>query len=300
MSDSLTKEMIDERVATVRKRCSQYGEVMGWLGRLLKETVKVQGQTRLPAITLTREQTGDSFVVGKPLFAPAELPLDMDQVRALYGHLVEMVDERKAGRGQVQGLTRAMAADQGERPRALVAALNMDLPALQALGDEMGVAPQVLDMLLRLAARPSLRALSEAVMPQVDMAQWTHGHCPLCGSLPRLADLSGEGGRRRLHCALCETSWFYRRLRCPFCHNEETETLEVLQAESEEGFRVDLCLRCRQHLKTLDLRVLEGPVIMWLDDMSTWHLDLLAQRRLEGLDQGEEAGQEQAPAGQPS
>jgi FdhE protein len=283
---SLTLETIERRVAEVRRARVQYGEVVAWLGRLLAETVKVQDEVRLPAFTLTAERTGEAFVAGRPLFTAAELPLDMELTRRLYAELVKMVDARKAGREQVDGLAKALDADQGDPPKALLAALGMDLAGLTAAGGELGVAPQVLDMLLRLAARPSPRAVSAAALTQVDLESWAQGHCPVCGSPPRLADLSGPGGRRRLHCALCETSWFFRRRHCPFCHNDDPETQEVLISEGEEGYRVDLCLQCGQHVKTLDLRVLEGPVIVWLDDMSTWHLDLAAQRRLEELGAG--------------
>jgi len=80
---------------------------------------------------------------------------------------------------------------------------------------------------------------------------------------------------------LCETAWPYPRLRCPFCENDNREDLSYLKAESEEGLRVDLCNRCGQYLKTIDLRELAGPVIVPLDDVATWHLDIIAQENLE-------------------
>ncbi|MBW1748693.1 MAG: formate dehydrogenase accessory protein FdhE [Deltaproteobacteria bacterium] len=99
-----------------------------------------------------------------------------------------------------------------------------------------------------------------------------------CGSAPGLGDLSGEGGKRRLHCSLCETVWSYPRLQCPFCE------LNYLRAENEEYFRVDLCGQCNNYLKTLDLREISGPIILPLDDVATWHLDLIAQKNIEDPD----------------
>jgi FdhE protein len=57
--------------------------------------------------------------------------------------------------------------------------------------------------------------------------------------------------------------------------------LSYLRAENEEGLRVDLCSGCGHYLKTIDLRELAGPVIVPLDDVATWHLDLIAQQNLE-------------------
>lgn len=279
----LTLQTIEQRVAEVRQARVQYGEVVAWLGRLLAEAVKAQEKVSLPELVLGPERTGEAFAAGRPLFTPAELPLDMELTRRLYADLVKMVDARKAGREQVEGLNKALEPEQGDPPKALLAALNMDLAGLTAAGGELGASPQVLDMLLRLAARPSLRAVSAAALAQVDLERWVQGHCPVCGSPPRLADLSGEGGRRRLHCALCESAWHFRRRHCPFCLNDDPETQEVLTSEKEEGYRVDLCLLCGQHVKTLDLRVLTGPVIVWLDDLATWHLDLVASKRLEEI-----------------
>ena len=80
---------------------------------------------------------------------------------------------------------------------------------------------------------------------------------------------------------MCETVWSYPRLRCPFCENDNREELSYLRAENEEYLRVDLCGRCNNHLKTLDLREISGPIILPLDDVATWHLDIIAGKNLE-------------------
>jgi FdhE protein len=118
----------------------------------------------------------------------------------------------------------------------------------------------------------------------MELNQWNYGHCPVCGSAPKLADLSGEGGKRSLHCSLCETVWPYPRLQCPFCENDNRKDLSYLRAENEEGLRVDLCSRCGHYMKTIDLRELPGPVIVPLDDVATWHLDLIAQKNIKDPD----------------
>lgn len=71
------------------------------------------------------------------------------------------------------------------------------------------------------------------------------------------------------------------RLRCPFCENENRKDLSYLKAENEDYLRVDLCGRCGQYIKTVDLRELSEAIILPLDDVATWHLDLIAQENLE-------------------
>jgi FdhE protein len=88
-----------------------------------------------------------------------------------------------------------------------------------------------------------------------------------------------KGGERCLHCELCGQEWPYPRLKCPFCGNDEQETLGYFQAEQEEGFRVYFCRKCRRYIKTVDGRVFEEPAPMELEYLATLHLDLAAAER---------------------
>jgi len=161
------------------------------------------------------------------------------------------------------------------------AALASDFKVMGATAKALNIDPPVLAVLLGLSLRPALSAIAQIVLEHLDLSLWHHGHCPVCGSAPRMADLSGEGGKRRLHCSLCETAWPYPRLRCPFCENDNREDLSYLRAKNEEGLRVDLCNRCGNYLKTIDLREFPGPVILPLDDVATLHLDIIADKNIE-------------------
>ena len=166
-------------------------------------------------------------------------------------------------------------------PVLIKATLASNNGAIEASAKALNIDSPVLGLLLRLALRPALTAIAQAVLKQLDLTYWHYGHCPVCGSAPGLADLSGEGGKRRLHCSLCEAAWSYQRLRCPFCENDNQKELGYLRAEKEEGLRVDFCDRCNHYLKTIDLRELPGPIIVPLDDTATWHLDIIAAKNLE-------------------
>jgi FdhE protein len=194
---------------------------------------------------------------------------------------VDLLKTRENGRKQAEGLLQALAKDQNGIPKLMKAVLASDFETIETAAREFKIDPPVLTLLLRLALRPALLNVSQAVLEQLDLNQWSYGHCPVCGSAPKLADFSGEGGMRTLHCSLCETAWPYTRLRCPFCENDNMEDLSYLRAESEEGLRVDLCSHCGHYIKTIDLRELPGPIIVPLDDVATWHLDIIAQENLE-------------------
>jgi FdhE protein len=160
----------------------------------------------------------------------------------------------------------------------LGACLRGEAAALEAEARRAGAEPPVGELLLRTALRPWLRAAARAA-PEAGLAGWRRGECPVCGSEPGLAALNRQEGSRRLHCLWCETRWAHSRLDCPFCRGQAPGSLTYLEAAGEEGLRLEVCGPCGRHLKTLDMRRLEGPVVAPLDDAATWHLDLLARRR---------------------
>jgi len=274
-------EDITAKVQQIGKRNPVYADLSQWVGDLLSTTVKASGKLRPSDLNLDLEHLPATWYQGKSFLNPEELPLDWEQTKDLYKQLVDQVKTRDEGRKQAEGLLKALDEDLDGTPTLMKSVLASNFKTIETTAQEQKVDPAVLTLLLRLALRPALVAVAQAVVDHLELSRWDYGHCPVCGSAPKLADLSGEGGKRTLHCSLCETAWPYPRLRCPFCENDNREDLSYLKAESEEGLRVDLCNRCGQYLKTIDLRELAGPVIVPLDDVATWHLDIIAQENLE-------------------
>jgi FdhE protein len=276
-------EDIALKVKTISTRNPAYTEIVQWVGDLLSETVKASdsGEFHLPELNVDQESLRKACTQGRSFLNPEELALDWEKISALYNRLVEVVRKREDGHRQAEGLLKAIEEKHNGTPAVMKAALASNFKAIEASAKAFNIDAPVLALLLHLSLRPSLLLIAQAVLKHLDLSLWNHGHCPVCGSAPRLADLSGEGGKRRLHCSLCEAAWPYPRLRCPFCENDNRKELSYLRAEKEEGLRVDLCGRCNNYLKTMDLREIAGPVILPLDDVATWHLDIIAGKNLE-------------------
>jgi FdhE protein len=280
-------EVIASKVKTISARNPAYAEVVQWVGDLLAETLRDNDPQEIHLLEMNPELTIDStdrleaWRQGRSFLTPGELTLDWGNITALYKRLVGLVKRRKDGRKQEEGLLKAITEMKNGTPVLIKAVLASDVPAIETSAKALNIDSPVLELLLRLSLRPALIVIAQTVLKQLDLSHWHYGHCPVCGSAPKLADLSGEGGKRTLHCSLCEAAWPYQRLRCPFCENDNREELGYLRAEKEEGLRVDFCDRCNHYLKTIDLRELAGPIIVPLDDTATWHLDIIAVKNLE-------------------
>ena len=99
-----------------------------------------------------------------------------------------------------------------------------------------------------------------------DDERWLRRYCPMCGSLPAMAQLVGAtpggGGSSRAGAAAplarCE------RTGCPFCE-EDSQKLAAVTVEGEGGLRIDKSESCGGYLKTYDGQGNEYPSALGLD-----------------------------------
>jgi len=149
---------------------------------------------------------------------------------------------------------------------------------IEETADRLNLDKKVFLFLILNSIRPSVDANVERLRPEVDQEAWLKGYCPICGSLPCLSLLKEETGKRYLLCSFCGYQWRIERLLCPFCNNKEQGSLHYLYAEDEESHRIDICEKCHQYIKTIDLRKTEvsDP---FLEDLATLHLDILASQK---------------------
>jgi len=145
----------------------------------------------------------------------------------------------------------------------------------RALGDDHGV----LRGLAPLLARPMLQACRRAWAPQVPET-WAHGHCPICGGWPAIAEIRGLGGSRYLRCGACGSDWRTQWLRCSFCGEDDHEQLGSLaSAESLDRETIAICDGCNRYVKTITTLAPIRPEHVMLQDLGTLVLDVVALER---------------------
>ena len=187
---------------------------------------------------------------------------DQDQIRRF------LADGK---RGDLSALVRSIISGEMQNLKTWSTQYGIDLDSLLFVGLNLS---QVM-----------LELYAHNLKQKVDQEDWLKGNCPVCGSHPAIERLRRDDGRRMLRCSFCSTEWYFKRIMCPFCGNEEQGSLRYFFVEEggpvdKPGFRVDVCDKCRSYIKTLDERKLpesEKPDL-YLENLRTLYLDVLAQR----------------------
>ncbi len=151
-------------------------------------------------------------------------------------------------------------------------------PALEKLACEMKVDFKVFYFLVTQAFSPFLQSYAQKLREVVDLSGWLKGVCPICGTEPMIARLEEETGRRWLFCPLCHTEWLFKRLVCPFCENDDNESLRYFFVENDQAHRIDVCDKCKRYIKTIDLRKTDNAMNLLVENLSTLALDIVADK----------------------
>jgi FdhE protein len=163
--------------------------------------------------------------------------------------------------------------------QTLEAALQNRADRLAEIISDLGTYPQTFHFALGQLMKPLVEKRAEALAPLIHELPWHKGYCPVCGSMPELAFLKGVHGQRWLRCALCAHHWRFLRLACPFCDNDDPETLIVYFVVGREQERVEACQECNRYVICLDLRSGFDETILDVAALGLVHLDVLTQEK---------------------
>ena len=135
----------------------------------------------------------------------------------------------------------------------------------------------LIDLFAEESLRPELEKVAEKYGAAVEKAGWSEGYCPICGKEPKIGEIrASEDGRRYLFCNQCGYKWHFRRIKCPFCGNDEQHSLAYFAVEGEERHRVDVCNKCRRYIKIVELPKSSEELNLDVEDIATLHLDMIA------------------------
>lgn len=130
--------------------------------------------------------------------------------------------------------------------------------------------------------RPVLRLIAESYREDLAAADFHWDFptiCPICGAKSHFSRLRQEDGQRIMFCDRCFSEWKTRYLFCVHCGCDRPKDITYLSIEGHDAYRVYVCQQCHGYLKTYDERTSGQPVDMYIANISTIYLDMLAQEQ---------------------
>jgi FdhE protein len=280
------KTQVDEAIATIKHQCRlaktekpAYGELYPFLEGLFVIQAQVKDSLNLNSPDLSPDLVKRKWAEGTPLLRRSEFPLDPQAAARVLAQVKEHIPTTNHPLRKAHAALSEVCDRHPEQEQAIWRSfLEHDWETWEEWIDTEDLDVASLLVLARSCLRPSLEWVAEDLLRRHPLpANWLQGYCPICGSLPALLFLQGEG-ERRAYCSWCGTTWGLHRLQCPCCDNRYHESLGYFQVEEEPHYRVHYCRLCKSYFKLIDTRErLDFPYLP-LEEWTTLHLDLLARQ----------------------
>ena len=150
---------------------------------------------------------------------------------------------------------------------------------LEDIAKKMNMEYSLFYFLVNSSFSPFISRYAHMVLEKINRENWLKGYCPVCGARPFIGKLEEETGRKWLLCSLCYSEWPFKRLACPYCENEDQESLRFFfdeKSDSQGAHRIDVCDKCKGYIKTIDIRKLGNKVNLFVENLATLELDIVA------------------------
>ncbi len=129
--------------------------------------------------------------------------------------------------------------------------------------------------LVRNSLVPFFKCEADNLKSQVDDSDWVKRMCPICGHEPQNGKFLLENGQYFLQCSLCLMEWSFIRMTCPFCGNDDKDSLKYLYVDEDKEHKAYVCDVCKRYIKVSDERALDRAVNLQLENIVTNYLDAL-------------------------
>jgi FdhE protein len=285
------KEQIITHFRLARQNKPAYAEFYPFLEVLFLTQAHAKQKLNLPSLDIPAPLVATKWEEGFPLLQRWDFPVDLEAAEAVLRTVKDHIPGSNKPLKQAHAaLSAALLRHADQRDAVWLSFLQHEWEPWEEWVETAGIDTASLLFLARSCLRPSVEGAAERLLLQHPPSQgWQKGYCLICGSLPALLTLEGEGARHA-HCSWCGTKWGLQRLQCPHCDNRSHTTLGYLYLEEEPRYRIQYCELCRHYFKLLDARQdIDAPFVP-LEEWTTLHLDILAQK----------AGWNQPPSPAPS
>jgi len=268
-----TKELIEYH----KKKNPAYIDVLNFYEKIMEEQDSIRPESDIKPVQMKNDTKSFQIKEGFPLIEKKDFIIDITSSVQLFELICRIgKNTNETMKNNIQATEEAITINALNLKELLKGFYDDSL--IDRISKEFNIEKTILKFLVHVSIQPSIHANVEILKDYIDFKKWHMGYCPICGSSPDMSELK-ENGQRYLICSFCDFQWPWERLKCPFCENSDHKKLHYLYAEGQETYRIDLCDKCKQYIKTVDSRKLDHEPCPELEDITTLHLDILASDR---------------------
>ncbi len=281
-------EKIRRAINAIKKERPDYGQILDLFGKIIVKQAEYLEKVKLKPLAITKDAARAKLSEGEPLLSIDDFQIDQANASRLFrevcGILKSESEELEDGIGKIEN-----AIEKGDLSLEEVfqSILESDYQ-ISELVESLSLDMDTLFVLATVSIRPSLEAAALQAEKMVEDVTWSEHYCPVCGSSPAISELrqlksdgveesSAQGAERIFYCSFCGTEWRTMRLICAFCGNTDQESLRYFYSESDKGYRIDVCDKCKRYVKTVDSREISHEIVPAVEDLATLHLDMVAE-----------------------
>ena len=217
----------------------------------------------------------------KPLLTRVKPQIDDSILKDLYTRLLDfMLEQRPEIQEAINKIKNQI--EQMDFDKISESFAQLDTEYFEKLAVAMNVSYDLLFFTIDHAIRPLLRIFAEPYRQDLnsDSFYWEFpAICPVCGSKSHICRLNTGNGQRFMFCDRCFTEWPVRYLYCVYCGNDQAKDIYYLNIENDDAYQLFLCNKCKGYLKTYDERSLGKPTDLFIANVETIYLDILAQEK---------------------
>jgi len=272
MKKLLTETLITiENYKAVKPHCNDLFDI---LSEMLIVREEYRQKMKLMSFTLEERLISKKLEGGLPLLDLSAGDYNLAPAKDYFLRLLEIVENRAPG--ETTEFTRQTIEGKIDFDEMIRNSFSFNAGSIEEVTlDIDDDAFDLVELFLEESLRPALEDFAEEYGDIIRNSGWNEGYCPICGKEPKIGEIKGEEGRF-LFCNQCGFEWNYSRVKCPFCGNEEQQTLAYFTVEGDERYRVDVCNICKRYVKMVDFSDSDEKANLDVEDIATLHLDMLA------------------------
>ncbi len=265
-----------QNIQTHRTLSPHYSELLDILEEILILREEHRLKVKREIFPVEPKLIAAKMAGGLPLVDFSSVISDLTEPKEYFLALLEIAEKRAPG--ETDEMARKIRDGEIRFSDLIYESFNPPLEEDAAIDADEGEENSfdLVELFIEESLRPALEKVVERCGDAVRKSEWSEGYCPICGREPKIGEIRDDEGGRYLFCNQCGFEWHYRRIKCPFCGNEEQQTLAYFTIEEDDRYRVDVCNQCKRYIKIVDFRDRKERADMDVEDIATLHLDMLA------------------------